>query len=52
VELGQVLVAAIALPLLWKVSVHPVLARRWIPACSVFVALAGGGWLVQRLWFA
>ena len=51
VELGQVLVAAIALPLLWKVSIHPRLARRWIPACSVLVALAGGCWLVQRLWF-
>jgi hydrogenase/urease accessory protein HupE len=51
VELGQVLLAAIALPLLWKVSVHPLLARRWIPVCSVLVALAGGCWLVQRLWF-
>lgn len=50
VELGQLLVAAVALPLIWKLTARPALARRWIPACSAFVILAGSYWLVQRLW--
>ena len=51
VELGQMFVAAITLPLLWKLTSRPILARRWVPACSSLVVLAGGYWLVQRLWW-
>jgi hydrogenase/urease accessory protein HupE len=50
VELGQILVAAVLLPLLWKVGERPVFVRRWVPACSILVTLAGSCWLVQRMW--
>ncbi len=52
VELGQLLVAAVALPFIWKITAHPALARRWVPACSAIVILAGSYWLVQRLCFS
>jgi hypothetical protein len=52
VELGQLLIAAVALPLIWKFRRLPVFTRRWIPACSAAVAPAGGYWLVQRICFA
>jgi len=50
VELGQITVAAIVLPLIWKLRTKPIFVRRWVPACSVAVALAGGYWFIQRVW--
>ena len=49
VELGQVAVAAIALPLIWQLRTKPVFVQRWVPACSVLVALAGAYWFFQRV---
>jgi hydrogenase/urease accessory protein HupE len=51
VELGQIAIAALALPLIWKLRTQPVFIRRWVPACSTLVALLGGFWFVQRVWF-
>jgi hydrogenase/urease accessory protein HupE len=51
VELGQILVAAALLPLIWKIGKRPILTRHWVPACSTLVTLAGSYWLVQRIWF-
>jgi len=50
VELGQLMVAAIALPVIWKLRTHPVFIRRCVPACSVLVALLGVYWFVERVW--
>ena len=50
VELGQIMVAAIALPVIWKLRTHPVFVQRWAPACSVLVAILGGYWFVARVW--
>jgi hydrogenase/urease accessory protein HupE len=50
VELGQIAVAAVVLPLIWKFRTKPVFVQRWVPACSVLVALAGAYWFVQRVW--
>jgi hydrogenase/urease accessory protein HupE len=50
VEVGQIAIAALLLPLIWKVRTRPVFADRWVPACSVVVALLGGYWFVQRVW--
>lgn len=50
VELGQIAVAAILLPFIWRFSRKPVFAARWVPAGSVVVALAGTYWLIQRVW--
>ena len=52
VELGQVVVAAIVLPLVWKLRTKECFLRRGVPACSVAVALAGGYWFVQRVWLS
>jgi hypothetical protein len=50
VEIGQMMVAAVILPVIWSVKDKPQFALRWAPACSVLVALAGGFWFVQRVW--
>jgi hydrogenase/urease accessory protein HupE len=51
VEIGQVAIAGLALPVIWKLRTHPVVVRRWVPACSAVVTLLGGYWLIQRIWF-
>jgi hydrogenase/urease accessory protein HupE len=50
VELGQLVVAAVALPIIWQVRKNKVFLQRGVPACSVIVALAGAYWFVQRVW--
>jgi hydrogenase/urease accessory protein HupE len=50
VELGQIAVAALALPVIWKLRTNPVFIYRWVPACSFLVVLLGGYWFVQRVW--
>jgi HupE / UreJ protein. len=51
VEIGQIAIAALVLPMIWKLRAKPVFLIRWVPACSVLVALLGGYWFVQRVWF-
>jgi hydrogenase/urease accessory protein HupE len=51
VELGQVGVAAVVLPLLWRLRRWPPYQRRGQLYISLFVVLAGGYWLVRRLFF-
>jgi len=48
VEIGQVAVAALVLPLIWKLRQRPRFVVRYVPACSILVALAGGYWLIER----
>jgi hydrogenase/urease accessory protein HupE len=52
VELGQIAVAAILLPFIWHFSKLPQFAVRWVPVCSVLVALAGGYCFIERVWGA
>src|SRR5215831_10182147 len=49
VEIGQIAVAAIVLPLIWKLRQWPRFVISYVPACSILVALAGGYWLWNRL---
>ena len=49
VEIGQLSVAAVVLPILWQLRKNPLFIRQWIPVCSGFVALAGGYWMVERI---
>jgi hypothetical protein len=51
VELGQIVVAAIALPIIWQLRKQELVLQRAIPACSVLVAAMGAFWFVQRVWF-
>jgi hydrogenase/urease accessory protein HupE len=50
VELGQIMVAAAALPVIWKLRENPMFIARWAPACSAAVVLLGSFWFVQRVW--
>jgi hydrogenase/urease accessory protein HupE len=50
VELGQIMVAAAALPFIWKLRESPMFIGRWAPACSAAVVLLGSFWFVQRVW--
>jgi len=48
VEIGQIAIAALILPLIWKLRQQPRFVIRYVPACSILVALAGGYWLIER----
>jgi len=50
VELGQIMVAVLALPIIWKLRENPLFIARWAPACSAAVVLLGSFWFVQRVW--
>jgi len=50
VEIGQMMVAAVILPILWRLKDKPQFTLRWAPVCSALVALAGGFWFIQRVW--
>ena len=49
VELGQLGIAAIVLPVLWNLRRYSSFARLWVPICSLAVAFAGSYWLVERI---
>jgi hydrogenase/urease accessory protein HupE len=52
VELGQLAIAALVLPVIWRLKSRPSFSIRLAPACSVIVSLAGAYWLIQRIWFS
>jgi hypothetical protein len=51
VELGQLAVTALVLPLLWKPRDVPAFKPYGLPVISAVVALAGAYWLTARLFF-
>jgi hydrogenase/urease accessory protein HupE len=48
VEAGQLAIAAVVLPILWKLRSSPAFLRFGVPACSILVAAAGAYWLIER----
>ncbi|MEP6602390.1 MAG: HupE/UreJ family protein [Spartobacteria bacterium] len=48
VEAGQLSIAAIILPAIWKLRDRASFLKFGVPACSLVVALAGGYWLLER----
>jgi hydrogenase/urease accessory protein HupE len=52
VELGQIMVAAAALPIIWRLRENPMFIARWAPACSAVIVLLGSFWLVERVWIS
>jgi hydrogenase/urease accessory protein HupE len=50
VELGQIAVASVLLPVIWRLRRQPMFLRRGVSVCSALVALAGTYWFVQRVW--
>ncbi len=51
VELGQITVAAIVLPLLWWLHKQGRVSQKLVPVSSVLTCLAGGYWLLERTIF-
>jgi hydrogenase/urease accessory protein HupE len=51
VEIGQVSIAAVVLPIVWQLRKNTGFVRRGVPILSGFVALAGLYWFVQRVFF-
>jgi hydrogenase/urease accessory protein HupE len=49
VETGQLAIAALILPLIWKLQQRAAFATRGVQVCSALIALAGGYWLIQRI---
>jgi len=52
VELGQIAIAALALPIIWRLRRNETFLRRGVPALSAAVALAGLYWLLERTLFS
>lgn len=52
VELGQLAIAAVVLPLLALARRSPAVERWLTPVASAGIALAGAWWLVERVWMA
>jgi hypothetical protein len=48
VELGQLAIAGLALPLIWKCRSSHFFVRRGVPVASAAIAIAGGYWLLER----
>lgn len=52
VELGQVALAVLVLPVLWRLKQRETVAPRLVAVCSALIALAGAWWLAARTVFA
>jgi hydrogenase/urease accessory protein HupE len=48
VELAQIAIAALVLPLVWKLKQRPVFTLRHVPALSLLITLAGVYWFLAR----
>lgn len=48
VEMAQMTIAALVLPVIWKLRERPQFVQRLVPAGSCLIALAGTWWLLQR----
>ena len=49
VEVGQLSVAVVALPIIWSLRRRQMFVTRLAPACSLIISVAGALWLVKRL---
>jgi hydrogenase/urease accessory protein HupE len=52
VEIGQISIAAIVLPIVWQLRKNPTFIRRGVPILSAVVAAAGLYWFLERTIFA
>jgi hydrogenase/urease accessory protein HupE len=48
VELAQIAIAALVLPLVWRLEQRPAFTLRHVPALSLLITLAGVYWFVAR----
>jgi hydrogenase/urease accessory protein HupE len=52
VEIGQIVIAAVVLPIVWQWRKNELFLRCGVPALSLVVVLAGVYWLIERTVFA
>ncbi|MGH7956279.1 MAG: HupE/UreJ family protein [Opitutaceae bacterium] len=52
VEVGQIVLASVVLPIVWQLRKHEWFVRRGVTVLSALVALAGLYWLLERTLFA
>jgi hydrogenase/urease accessory protein HupE len=52
VEIGQVSIALLVLPIVWQLRKKPTFVRRGVPILSALVALAGLYWFLERTLFS
>jgi hydrogenase/urease accessory protein HupE len=52
VEVGQITIAALVLPLVWRLRKNETFLARGVPALSALVSLAGLYWFLERTLFA
>ena len=50
VELAQISIAALVLPLVWRLEHRPAFTLKHVPALSLLITFAGVYWFVARLW--
>ena len=48
VELAQIAIAALVLPLIWRLEQRPVFKLKHVPALSLLIAFAGAYWFLAR----
>ncbi len=48
VELAQIAIAAVVLPLVWRLELRPAFVLKHVPALSLLITLAGVYWLLAR----
>jgi hydrogenase/urease accessory protein HupE len=48
VEIGQITVATIVLPIIWWLHKKPLIEPKLTPVCSIFASVAGAYWLIER----
>ncbi len=51
VEIGQIAIILLVLPILWKLNKQTFYKQKFVPVCSALIALAGLYWLIERTLF-
>ena len=51
VEIGQFAIILLVLPILWKLNKYTFYKQKFVPICSVLIAIAGLYWLIERTLF-
>ena len=49
VEAGQLIFSAVLIPVIWRLKSNADFSKRWIPALSAVIALAGLYWFIERI---
>jgi len=51
IETGQIAVASIVLPMIWRLNNNPEFSEKFLKGCSILIALMGAYWFLERTVF-